>query len=256
MTLVQLTALAERRAPRTPDIVRRLLDVTVAAVGLICFSPLMLLIVLAIWIDGSRPIFFSQIRLGLRGRHFRIYKFQKFHNRCGASAGLVTVDNDPRFTRLGHLLGRTKLDELPQLWNILKGDMSIVGPRPESLELAHCFNGIYLRVLQYRPGLFGPNQVLFRNESSIYPDNYDPEKFYCEYLFPLKANIDLAYFPHRTLASDVGWIIRGFLAVFGWRVLPAEDLERTVADGRGGWDWQQAIATPSLANGEIMQPGE
>ncbi|MGC1574704.1 MAG: sugar transferase [Beijerinckiaceae bacterium] len=256
MTLMQLTAVSESRAPRTPDIVRRLLDVTVALVALIVFTPLMLVIVLAIWMGGSRPIFFSQVRLGLRGRHFRIYKFQKFYNRCGAASGLVTVDNDPRFTRLGRFLGKTKLDELPQLWNILKGDMSIVGPRPESLELAHCFSGIYLRVLQYRPGLFGPNQVLFRNESSIFPDNYDPEKFYCEYLFPLKANIDLAYFPHRTLVSDIGWVIRGLLAVIGWHLLPNEDLQRTLNESRGGWNWQQAVSQPSLANEEIMQPGE
>ena len=256
MTLMQLTAVSESRAPRTPDIVRRLLDVTVALVALIVFTPLMLVIVLAIWMGGSRPIFFSQVRLGLRGRHFRIYKFQKFHNRCGAASGLVTVDNDPRFTRLGRFLGKTKLDELPQLWNILKGDMSIVGPRPESLELAHCFSGIYLRVLQYRPGLFGPNQVLFRNESSIFPDNYDPEKFYCEYLFPLKANIDLAYFPHRSLVSDIGWVIRGLLAVIGWHLLPNEDLQRTLNESRGGWNWQQAVSQPSLANEEIMQPGE
>jgi lipopolysaccharide/colanic/teichoic acid biosynthesis glycosyltransferase len=113
-----------------------------------------------------------------------------------------------------------------------------------------------LRVLQYRPGLFGPNQVLFRNESSIFPDNYDPEKFYCEYLFPLKANIDLAYFPHRTLVSDIGWVIRGLLAVIGWHLLPNEDLQRTLNESRGGWNWQQAVSQPSLANEEIMQPGE
>jgi lipopolysaccharide/colanic/teichoic acid biosynthesis glycosyltransferase len=256
MTLMQLTALPERRAPRTPDLIRRALDVTVALLALFVFSPLMLIILLAIWMGGSRPIFFAQTRLGLGGRHFRIYKFQKFHNRCGAASGPVTVDNDPRFTRLGRFLGRTKLDELPQLWNILKGDMSIVGPRPESLELAHCFSGIYFRVLQFRPGLFGPNQVLFRNESSMFPNNYDPEKFYCEYLFPLKANIDLAYFPQRTLAADIGWIIRGLLAVIGWRSLPNEDLQRILNDTRSGWNSQQGGPQPSLPNEEIMQPGE
>ena len=255
MTLLQLTAHSERRAPRAPDVIRRLLDVTVALVALVVFSPLMLIIALAIWVGGSRP-FFSQIRLGLRGRHFRIYKFQKFHNRCGPASGAVTVDNDPRFTRLGRFLGKTKLDELPQLWNIFKGDMSLVGPRPESLELAHCFSGIYLRVLQHRPGLFGPNQVFFRNESSMFPDNYDPEKFYCEYLFPLKANIDLAYFPHRTLASDIGWVIRGLLAVAGWHLLPKEDLQQTLNECRGAWNWQKDVSGASLATEEVMQPGE
>ncbi len=256
MTLIQLTAFPERRSPRAPDLIRRLLDVTFALGALIVFSPVMLIITLAIWMGGSRPIFFSQTRLGLGGRHFRIYKFQKFHNRCDAASGSVTVDNDPRFTRLGRFLGKTKLDELPQLWNILKGDMSIVGPRPESLELAYCFTGIYLRVLQFRPGLFGPNQVLFRNESSMFPDNYDPEKFYCEYLFPLKANIDLAYFPQRTLASDIGWVIRGLLAVIGWHALPDENLQRILNEARGGWNCQQGLSQPSPTNLEILQPGE
>jgi lipopolysaccharide/colanic/teichoic acid biosynthesis glycosyltransferase len=256
MTLVQLTARADRKTSRRPDVVRRALDIGVASVGLICFGPLMILIALAIWIEGGRPIVFSQIRLGQRGRHFRIYKFQKFHNGCGSASGAVTVNDDPRFTRLGRLLGRTKMDELPQLWNVLKGDMSIVGPRPESLELAYCFNGIYLRVLQYKPGIFGPNQALFRNESSIYPTNYDPEKFYCDFIFPLKANIDLAYFPHRTLVADARWIIRGLLAILGWRGLPIEELKGTLTEGLSGWNWQQAFAKSPLTNSELIQPGE
>jgi lipopolysaccharide/colanic/teichoic acid biosynthesis glycosyltransferase len=255
VTLVQLAAPAEHKASRRPEFFWRFLDLVVASAGLICFSPIMIVIVLAIWIEGGRPIFFSQIRLGLRGRHFRIYKFQKFHNRSDAVDRLVTVNNDPRFSRLGRFLGKTKLDELPQLWNVIKGDMSIVGPRPERLELAHCFSGVYLRVLQFRPGIFGPNQALFRNESSLFPANYDPEKFYCEFLFPLKANIDLAYFPHRTFVADVRWIIRGLLAVLGWRVSPTEFAGKTV-EGPNGWSWQQAHASSPLSNSELIQPGE
>jgi lipopolysaccharide/colanic/teichoic acid biosynthesis glycosyltransferase len=134
------------------------------------------------------------------------------------------------------------LDELPQLWNILKGDMAIVGPRPETFELASCFSGHYLRILDYRPGIFGPNQVLFRNESSFYPEDSNPEQFYRDVLFPFKANIDLEYFSSRTLVSDIGWIIRGILAVFDWRSLPVERLEGRLAKGWSGRNRQQTLA--------------
>lgn len=242
MTLVHLSAPVELKVTSTSHSVRRVFDFTIAAAGLLCLSPVMLLIILAIWIDGGRPIFFSQVRLGQGGRVFSIYKFRKFHEQCGPAASLVTVNNDPRFTRLGRILGRMKLDELPQLWNILTGDMAIVGPRPETFELASCFSGPYLRILDYRPGIFGPNQVLFRNECYLYPDNCDPEQFYRDVLFPFKANTDLEYFSSRTFVSDIGWIIRGILAVFDWRSLPDERLEGRLAKGWIGQNRQQTLA--------------
>jgi len=200
---------------------RRALDIVMASVGLLVLCPCMVLIALAIWLESGRPILFSQIRLGQSGQHFRIYKFRKFHRECGAGCG-VTVSHDARFTGLGRFLGATKLDELPQLWNILRGDMSTVGPRPESLSLADCFTRDYRRVLEHKPGIFGPNQFYFRDEGSLYPEACDPEQFYREVLFPLKAEIDLAYFPHRTLGADIGWIIRGVLVVFGYHPVPAK----------------------------------
>jgi lipopolysaccharide/colanic/teichoic acid biosynthesis glycosyltransferase len=199
---------------------RRILDLITAALGLALLSPVIILTALAIWIESGRPIFFSQIRLGQSGRHFYIYKFRKFHKDSGSSDRPLTMTNDARMTRLGRFLQKTKLDELPQLWNILKGDMSVVGPRPESLAFADCFSGIYLRVLDYKPGIFGPSQIWFRDEDSLYRENADPERFYREVLFPLKARIDLAYFPHRTISSDMAWIARGVLAVLRWRSLP------------------------------------
>jgi lipopolysaccharide/colanic/teichoic acid biosynthesis glycosyltransferase len=192
--------------------IKRGFDVSVAAFGLLLGAPVMILIALAIRAETKGPIFFSQIRLGLHGRHFRLYKFRKF--RHDQSPGCtVTLKDDPRMTAVGRFLERMKLDELPQLWNVLIGDMSIVGPRPESLHFADCFTDRFQRVLEYRPGLFGPSQVLFRDEGRLFPKDQDPVEFYRAVLFPAKASIDLSYFPHRTLLSDIGWIARSLAAV-------------------------------------------
>jgi lipopolysaccharide/colanic/teichoic acid biosynthesis glycosyltransferase len=204
---------------------RRVFDVTVALMGLIVFAPLMIMIALAIRLDTRGPVFFSQIRLGRGGRHFRLHKFRKFVHGPEASGRAVTLKNDRRMTRVGRFLERTKLDELPQLWNVLNGDMSIVGPRPETLDFADCFAGSYRHVLDYTPGLFGPNQVIFRNESSLYPAHRDPHEFYRTVLFPAKATIDLSYYPRRTLVTDLGWLTRGVLVVFRVPVFPRSGLE-------------------------------
>ena len=150
------------------------------------------------------------------------------------------MEDDPRLTGVGRFLARTKLDELPQLWNVFKGDMSIVGPRPESLDFQDCFDGPYRLVLQHKPGIFGPSQVLFRNERALYSGRPDPEHFYRDVLFPLKAHIDLAYFAHRTFFRDVAWTVWGALAVFGWPslldagALLVKEAEHCVGEGRAG----------------------
>jgi len=201
-------------------VLRRLFDVVVALSGIICFLPILIPVVVAIRLDSPGSLFFSQQRLGQGGRLFRLYKFRKFHD--GSRGGhAVTLRNDDRMTRVGRFLERTKIDEVPQLWNVLKGDMSIIGPRPESLDFADCFDGIYRAVLDHRPGIFGPNQVYFRNESALFPEKGDPHEFYRTVLFPAKARIDLSYFPRRSLFQDVVWLFRGVLAVFGIG-LPAE----------------------------------
>jgi lipopolysaccharide/colanic/teichoic acid biosynthesis glycosyltransferase len=199
----------------------RVLDVLIACTALAMLGPIMAIVAVTILLETGRPIFFSQIRLGQSGRHFRMYKFRKFHKDC-RTGPCVTVEGDPRLTQLGKYLEKAKLDELPQLWNVLKGDMSIVGPRPEALRFVDCFTRRYLGVLDYKPGIFGPNQFLFRNEGSLYPDKSDPERFYREVLFPLKAEIDLEYFRSRTIAADIEWIIRGVLVVFGLRAPPSK----------------------------------
>jgi len=212
---------------------RRGFDCPVALIALICLLPMLAVIAIAIWIDSDGPIFFSQVRLGRGARQFRLHKFRKFHNQEQPGGLAVTLRGDPRMTRIGSLLERTKLDELPQLWNILVGEMALVGPRPESLAFADCFKGAYGGVLDYRPGIFGPCQAIFRNEKLFYGLAGDPEEIYRKVLFPLKAQIDLAYFPTRSLASDAGWTMRGVLAVFGWSYLPDDAAQRL--DGIESW---------------------
>ncbi|PWC42154.1 hypothetical protein TSO221_22430 [Azospirillum sp. TSO22-1] len=209
---------------RADATLRRIFDVVVALAGIVCFLPILIPVVLAIRLDSPGPILYAQNRLGQHGRIFRLYKFRKFHD--GATGKAVTVKNDRRMTRVGRFLERTKIDEVPQLWNVLKGEMSVIGPRPETLDFADGFDGVYRGVLDHRPGIFGPNQVYFRNEGALFPENVDPHVFYRAVLFPAKARIDLDYFPRRNLPHDVVWLVRGVFAVFGIGLPSEETLRR------------------------------
>jgi lipopolysaccharide/colanic/teichoic acid biosynthesis glycosyltransferase len=188
--------------------VQRTLDVMCAGLAAFLLASVALIVTLAIWIESGRPILFSQLRLGQNSRPFRMYKFRKFRVDCDDCGCPLTMQNDGRLTRVGRVLAATKLDELPQLWNVLRGDMSLVGPRPESLAFSDCFRNGFEKIHNHKPGLFGPCQVLFRNESKFYPVGVTAEEFYRQVLFPTKAKIDLAYFDRRTLVSDLGWILR------------------------------------------------
>ena len=192
---------------------RRSIDLGVASVAAVLLAPLMLLIAVALALEGGWPVLFVQTRVGAGACPFRMYKFRKFAVRCSSHGFPLTVAGDSRMTTIGRLLAASKFDELPQLWNVLKGDMAIVGPRPESLAFADCFLEGFETLLQYRPGLFGPAQTLFRHEAHLYPQGMDPVLFYREILFPAKARIDLSYYPKRTILSDIAWMIHCFLMV-------------------------------------------
>lgn len=192
---------------------RRIFDILFAAVCLLALLPALLLIVVAIWVESGRPIFFKQVRLGRYGKPFYMYKFRKFHKDCGTSGPPLTLQEDPRLTNVGRFLASSKFDELPQLWNALKGDMSIIGPRPESLAFADCFTGSFTEVLNHKPGILGPSQVAFRNECALYPRDSDPSEFYRLEIFPAKALTDLQYYSQRSLIQDILWLVYGVLAV-------------------------------------------
>ncbi|BCG90359.1 sugar transferase [Mesorhizobium sp. 113-3-9] len=211
-------------ASPTHGFVRRSIDLAVAGAASVILAPLMLLIAVALLVEGGRSVLFVQTRMGAGGQPFRMYKFRKFRVDCSSQGLALTMVGDSRMTTIGRFLAATKLDELPQLWNVLKGEMAIVGPRPESLAFADCFHGGLEAVLRYKPGLLGPTQVLFRHEARLFPQSVDPILFYREVMFPAKARLDLSYYPQRTIGSDIMWMARGFLAVVGWVPSPPIDV--------------------------------
>ncbi len=191
----------------------RAFDIAVSLTVLVLILPVMVLIAFAIAIESGFPIFYIQKRLGMAGTLFGMYKFRKFGPAEGETGSPLTLEHDSRLTRVGAFLARTKLDELPQIFNVLRGEMAIVGPRPESLSFAKCFTPHFRALLRYRPGIVGPSQVFFRSECRFYPLGEDAAAFYCRVLFPAKATIDLNYYPRRTLLQDLGWMLRALAVV-------------------------------------------
>ena len=128
---------------------------------------------------------------------------------------MLLTRSDERYSTVGKILDKTKLNELPQLVNILRGEMSVVGPRPEIPQFEHCFSGRYRVLLDYLPGIFGPSQSVFRDENEMYPPGGDMKSFYEQVLFQQKAELDLQYYRRATAISDLYWIFRSLLAVVG-----------------------------------------
>jgi len=157
---------------------KRIFDVVLAAGLGLLLCPVVLVVVIALKLDSPGPVLFKQTRIGRNGKTFSIYKFRKFPADWGSRGPQVTLQRDTRMTVVGRFLEKTKLDELPQLWNIFKGDMSFVGPRPETVNFSHLFVGKFEEILDHTPGIFGPNQMKYVNESALYPENVDPEFFY------------------------------------------------------------------------------
>ena len=216
-----VTTLSETEGPGlAAERARRAIDICLVCLALLFLAPLLLLVAAAVWLESGGPVLFRQVRIGKGGRYFWMYKFRKFHADAGSAGSPLTLKKDPRLTYVGSILAATKFDELPQLWNVLRGEMSIVGPRPESLAFADCFQNGWEDLLSFKPGLIGPCQIMFRNEADTFPGDVEPDLFYRTVLFPTKAGIDLEYFKNRTLARDFIIILRGALAVGGYVPAP------------------------------------
>jgi lipopolysaccharide/colanic/teichoic acid biosynthesis glycosyltransferase len=189
-----------RRAGGPRAAVKRAIDVLVAAVALVALSPLLLLIALLIVLDSPGPVFYRADRAGFRGRPLRMLKFRKM--RTDARGGALTVAGDERLTRLGAWLARSKADELPQLWHVLRGEMSLVGPRPESPEYVERFPAAYQVILGVRPGLTGFTQIAFAREGWIL-DPRDPQTHYVTRLLPQKVELDRLYATRLSTRRDL-----------------------------------------------------
>ncbi|MHB0959435.1 MAG: sugar transferase [Pirellulaceae bacterium] len=192
---------------------KRCWDVVVAALGLAVLAPLLLSVALVIYLADGRPILFRQRRVGWRGRLFHLYKFRTMRMVPRAESGTFDAGNCSRVTRIGRLLRRTKLDELPQLWNVVRGDMSLVGPRPEVATWVAAYPERWALVHQVRPGITDPASIVYRDEEELLTRASRPEETYRYEILPHKLSLYEAYIRTRTFWGDLCIIFQTAVAV-------------------------------------------
>ena len=192
---------------------KRLFDALVAAAGLLLLSPLLLCAGLAVIVFDGRPVFFFQERIGRRGRPFRIVKFCSMRAPADGRSHDFDLGNQSRVTRLGRFLRTTKIDELPQLWNVLKGEMSLVGPRPEVQKWTEVYPERWALVHSVRPGITDPASILYRHEEKTLSALANPEKAYREEILPKKLELYEEYVRSHSFSGDLRLLMETFLAV-------------------------------------------
>jgi lipopolysaccharide/colanic/teichoic acid biosynthesis glycosyltransferase len=184
------------------DLTKRAFDVALASTGLAATWPLIGLAGVAVKLDSRGPMLYRSRRIGRFGRPFDLLKFRTMTDQQSASAPLVTASDDRRITRAGHWLRRTKIDELPQLWNVLVGDVSLVGPRPEVKRYVDCHPEAYREILRVRPGLTDRATLAFMDEEALLAGQQDPEGYYVREVMPKKIAFYLAYVRNPSLRED------------------------------------------------------
>ncbi len=196
---------------------QRIFDVIFSGIALVLLAPLLLPLMFILRVTGEGEIFFPQNRVGLGGEHFKLYKFATMlKDSPNMDMGTVTVKNDPRILPMGGFLRKTKINELPQLINIFNGDMSVIGPRPQT---QRCFDAFPLssqnEIIKVRPGLSGIGSIIFRNEEDMMHANHDPDKFYDEIVMPYKGSLEDWYVSHKSIGSYFSLISLTIWAVLG-----------------------------------------
>jgi len=195
-------------------VIKRAFDFVTACLALFLLSPLLLLLALLIKIDSPGPALFKQERIGRGFRPFLIYKFRTMVADAPHRGGAITFGADPRITRIGRALRKAKIDELPQLINILRGEMSFVGPRPEVRRYVELFRGEYAEVLRVLPGITDLASLKYRNEAEILARFDDPEEAYVKHILPEKIKLAREYARHSSLFFDLTLILKTLLRLF------------------------------------------
>jgi lipopolysaccharide/colanic/teichoic acid biosynthesis glycosyltransferase len=198
-------------ASRYPDWIKRAFDLTISAFLGILLLPFGLVVALVVRINSPGPAFFLQQRVGRKGQLFWLYKFRSM--RAGKSGPNVTAGGDHRITPLGRILRNWKIDELPQLINVVRGDMSLVGPRPEVPEYVERYNDEQRQVLTVRPGITGIAQLEFRNEEKMLEGKPDAQAYYLSDIMPRKLELDMRYVRELSLGLDIKILFRTAAAV-------------------------------------------
>lgn len=206
--------IADVLARRKPQLIaKRAMDIVLSACALAVLWPLLLLIALAIWIDDPGPVFYRQVRVGRNGKTFRIFKFRSMVMDADKKGLAITVGRDSRITRVGAVLRKTKLDELAQLLNVLLGQMSFVGPRPEVPKYVELYTPYQRQVLLVRPGITDYASIAYRNENDLLAGASDPEAMYIEQIMPDKIELNMKYLREISPLADIRLILKTIVAV-------------------------------------------
>ena len=212
---------------------KRAVDVGASGVGLLLASPLLLIACTSIWLEDRHSPFYVAVRIGRRGRPFRMVKLRSMVVRADRTGVDSTAQGDPRITRVGRVLRRFKLDECPQLWNVLRGDMSMVGPRPQVERDVRLYTAVERQLLDVPPGITDFASIVFADEGEILEGSPDPDLRYNQVIRPWKSRLGLHYIVHRGLRLDIRLMAATLLAALSRRralVWVAEMLAETGAD--------------------------
>jgi lipopolysaccharide/colanic/teichoic acid biosynthesis glycosyltransferase len=195
-------------------VLKRLFDLVISLLVILIAAPLWVAVAIAIQLDSPGPVFYRGHRVGRGGKLFAIYKFRTMVVDARARGPGITSEADPRITRVGRFLRRFKIDEMPQLINVLKGEMSIVGPRPEDPRYVARYTPEQLQVLSVRPGMASPAFVKYRHEESLLAGADDPEQVYLTQILPDKLRLDLEYIRKQSFLFDLGIFLQAALSLF------------------------------------------
>ncbi len=194
-------------------VIKRVFDIVVSFLAFLLLAPVMLVVAVAVKLDSPGPVFFRQVRVGLNGRDFQIIKFRSMFYEPAATKGSFDAGNSSRVTTVGRVIRKTKLDELPQFINVLKGDMSIVGPRPEIRVWVDVYPERWAKVHQVRPGITDPAAIEFRDEENILAGYDDAVEAYRTIVLPRKLDLYEMYIENRSFSFDFGVMLKTFAKV-------------------------------------------
>ena len=182
---------------------KRLFDIVVSFLILLILSPVMLVLAIAIKLDSKGPVFYRQIRVGRYNKDFKIFKFRTMVQDADKKGLAITLNEDPRITRVGRLIRKCRLDEISQLLNVLGGSMSFVGPRPEVRRYVEAYSPEGMATLLVRPGVTAPSSIVFKDEDKILNSGDDPEQIYVEQILPEKTRLNLEYVARLSFRKDI-----------------------------------------------------